>query len=140
MKLSARGWRRDMGPRTVIDVDINSAQEVPDSDNTVVMDRQKMKIGKDGIEFSWGGTFRVSKNANYMIWLDIPKEEILNLFLKAFGTSFSREKLESLGISLSKIAPTEAEVTHAVQNMKVAELLAIITRSSPGSPNQAPTL
>jgi hypothetical protein len=140
MKITARGWGRDMGSRTVIDIDINSAEEVPDSDNKVMMDLTKMKIGKEGVEVSWGGTFRVSKNAEYMIWLEIPREEILNLFIKTFGTSFSREKLKSLGISLSKIAPTEAEVTHAVQNMKVAELLAIITRPSSDSPNQSPTL
>ena len=138
MKLTARGWGRDMGSHTVIDIDINSAEEVPASDEKVVMGKQKIKIGNDGIEVSWGGMFRVSKNAEYMIWLDIPKKEILNLFLRTFGTSFSREKLESLGISLSKIAPTEAEVTHAVHNMKVAELLAIITKPSPDSPNQAP--
>src|SRR6266567_6776037 len=117
MKLTARGWGRDMGSRMILDIDITSIEKVPIEDNNVYMHHQKMKIIGREIEISWGGSLRVSKNAKYMFHLELSRDEILSMFLKIFGTSFSRESLKRLGISLSQIAPTEEEVTDAVQNM-----------------------
>jgi hypothetical protein len=127
VRLIGRGWGRNMGTKTIADIDINNTDRSHSWDNAISWNRKKYKITEDGIEFSWGDALQIA--GRYMLWLEISKTETLRLFKRLFGKKFTREELEKIGIVVTGLTPTNEELESSIKNIKVSELMSIIMSS-----------
>jgi hypothetical protein len=90
MKIHARGWERDHGPKTLLDVVI---MKVPIRDK-IRTEEVGLKKTDLGMTIMWGGHY--SLNGQYFMQLDFDKEDIARLFIEAFSNLNINEAISIL--------------------------------------------
>jgi hypothetical protein len=72
----------------------------------------KLYAGDQSVRVSWGDKLQLT--GRYMFSLSATSTEVLRLFKLMFGDKFSRERINSLGITVEGVQPTQEELSNAV--------------------------
>lgn len=101
MRLTARGWSRDMGATCIGEADLETDALVlagvgAPPPNTRI-DEVYVTIS-DAAHVHWGG--RIALNGQYAFDLTLEKADIAHLFVKTFGDSLTPADLRALGIDV----------------------------------------
>jgi hypothetical protein len=98
MDLNAKGWRRNMYRNQLGSVEITSAALLKEGDMWPY-DKPAIRIGEDGVTMGWRQA-KLSLNGDYLITVELPKNEVARLFLLLFGPNLAAETLAQYGFKV----------------------------------------
>ena len=124
MKVYARGWRRNMGPNEIGDIDLEKAK----------LDQAPMLSGSTwtvpgegvggvrnnlGVHLNWRKELHLT--GAYMVGVELTRRDVAQLFRWIFGDSVSVETLERLGITV-----TGQDPGRGLAEMKLGDFLELV--------------
>ena len=120
MKVSATGWRRDMGPNPLGKPDLRDiriSDGPPDEHNT---NETYIYRSGDSIKIAWHATIRLT--GDYLVELEIEEKEIEGLSKR------SKEDIDDLMDDNFKEVEKEYGVPAPIFDIKLGELVAMISK------------
>jgi hypothetical protein len=100
MDLIARGWRRNMGRNQIGSVEITSATVQREGDHKAwPFNEPAVRIDKDAVTIGWRQA-ELSLNGDYLVTVELPKNEVARLFMLLFGDNLAPETLAQYGFKL----------------------------------------
>ena len=101
MKVTARGWGRDMGENVIADVDLTETAVTRDPSRTISFgnDPVVFRTG-DGVSIDWGK--RVILSGRYRWEVHLTTEEIMRLFRAKVGSELNVDLLDEHGFTVSE--------------------------------------
>jgi hypothetical protein len=116
MKVTARGWGRNMGDNVIADVDLTEASVTRDPNRLINFDKDPtiFRTG-EGVNIDWGK--RVNLGGRYRWEVELTTEEIIHLFRTKVGSELGVDLLEQHGFSVS-----EALKKRVLGSIKLADL------------------
>jgi hypothetical protein len=130
MKITARGWSRNMGDNVIADIDLTEATYSRDPN-------RRISYGGDptvfrtagGVSIDWGK--RVTLSGSYRWEVELTTDEIIGLFKKKVGSELHVELLEEHGFTVS-----EEFQKKVLSGIKLADLtIGDLAKLSGGSPS-----
>ena len=99
MKLTARGWSRDMGENTLADYDLREVQARGDPNQRLLRSSPRMFESFGVVAVRWVQRLRYA--GEYRMELTFNRSDIVQLFKSAFGSELNVELLEQHGFTVS---------------------------------------
>ena len=99
MRITAAGWRRDMGENSIGDTDLESAILLNEHPKTYRSSEVYIISMGEYLQVLWKK--EVTLNGNYLIMSEFKKVDVFKLMKAIFGNEITIEDLESAGITLS---------------------------------------
>ena len=99
MKLTARGWSRDMGENTLADYDLREVQARGDPNQRLLRSSPRMFESFGEVAVRWVQRLRYA--GEYRMELTFNRSDIVQLFKSAFGSELNVELLEQHGFTVS---------------------------------------
>ena len=99
MKLTARGWSRDMGENTLADYDLREVQARGDPNQRLLRSSPRMFESFGEVALHWVQRLRYA--GEYRMELTFNRSDIVQLFKSAFGSELNVELLEQHGFTVS---------------------------------------
>ena len=99
MKLTARGWSRDMGENTLADYDLREVQARGDPNQRLLRSSPRMFESFGEVAVRWVQRLRYA--GEYRMELTFNHSDIVQLFKSAFGSELNVELLEQHGFTVS---------------------------------------
>jgi hypothetical protein len=125
MKLKARGWGRNMGIKTIADIDLSELGVRRESNKPVGFNRPGIFDVDGEISVAWHKTLHLG--GDYRMQVDFSYDEVAKMFRAAFGSKLTPEILEKCGLTLSdqlqKLALSKVKVT----DLTLGDLAKLVT-------------
>ena len=99
MKVSLRGWNRDMGKNALTDVDLTEIRPLRDTSKTVSWDGVSIFKGFGEIGIHWRQ--KMSYTGNYRMEVNFDTSEIVHLFKAWNGTVLDVDLIDDHGFTVS---------------------------------------
>lgn len=99
MKLSTRGWGRDMGTRELVDLDLSGMPLNRDPHQTIWSHRPGIFRTDFRVNVAWKQ--ELNKTGNYRMEASFTSGDVARLFRAMFGTEVDADTLERCGLTLS---------------------------------------
>jgi hypothetical protein len=100
MDLNAKGWQRNMGRNSLGSVEITSATVRTEGDNSRwSFNEPVVRVREDGVTIGWRQA-KVSLNGDYLVTVDLPKNEVARLFMLLFGSNLDPKILAQYGFKV----------------------------------------
>lgn len=129
MKITATGWRRNMGPNNLGSIDIATAQVEP-ADSRWPRSVPSIRAEGDGLTIGWSKSLRLS--GDYEIVMEFSKQEVARLFRLIFGDELTEELLKEAGLSIASMRPSGPELHGAIRDMTIGEFMSAVFAQQPG--------
>src|SRR5450631_4005485 len=129
MKLSVRGWGRDMGETTIVDHSLLELA-VSDDERRMVHRDEPPSLFKNwrSIEIDWFQKLRFT--GSYRMDLELTHSDIAKLFKSAFGNELTPEIVRKYGFKVSPELEKAALSKVKIADLTVGELIAMIQPAS----------
>jgi hypothetical protein len=123
MKISVRGWSRDMGTKEVVDFRLSEISVNEDSTRTVYR-------AKPGIFTAPGRTFiawfqHLRHMGDYRMEIELSNQDLLRLFKAKFGTELREWLVDDEGFTISPELTKRALRTVKLSDVTLADLAAM---------------
>jgi hypothetical protein len=113
MKITVRGWGRDMGEKEIANHFLLTMQYK--ADGTVYRERPSLYEGSGNITVAWFQPLKLT--GDYRMEVQFSRTDIMKLFKCAFGSELSANLIEKYGLTFSE------EVTKAIlRTVKLSDL------------------
>jgi hypothetical protein len=123
MKLSMRGWSRDMGRTDLIE---QSLTDLDVSDDGTVQRAGPPTMYKHWNSVLVGWYQKLQHNGNYRVDLELSHNDIMKLFKAAFGSEITPEVMNRYGLTLSPEVDKAALSRVKLADLTLADLAAIV--------------
>ena len=132
MKLSARGWGRDMGPTEIMDDHSLSELGVSEEGGSFYKNGTPAVFQSFfGVAVSWHRKLRLT--GDYRLDLVLTYEDITMLFKAAFGEEITPSMLRRYGLKLSPELDKAALAKIKLGDLTLAELAALMKPTEEGN-------
>jgi hypothetical protein len=130
MKITVRGWGRDMGETPIIDNNLFNFKH--SEDGTVYRDTPVLYGISNGVRMSWFQSLRLT--GNYRMDVQLSRDEVVRLFKYAFGSELELHDVKRYGLTFSPEL-----VKHILKAVKLTDLtLGDLVAMSSASPDDQP--
>jgi|GEM_PF-2836713 len=105
MDIKVRGWNRDMGTSSLIELDLADIKVSPDETRSVGWNRPGLFKSKgfyrslDRVWVAWKQ--QLNRTGNFRMEVELKPSDVAQLFKAMFGTELDSETLKRCGLSLS---------------------------------------
>jgi len=101
MKVTARGWGRNMGDNVIADVDLTEAAVTRDPNRKITFDNDPVVFRTgSGVNIDWGK--RVNLGGKYRWEFELTTDEIIRLFRAKVGSELGVDLLDQHGFTVSE--------------------------------------
>jgi hypothetical protein len=129
MKITARGWKRDMGENVIGNKDLDRCSASQDPNRRIHFDRDPVIFkGFTEVSIDWGKS--LSLNGKYRLETHLSREDVLHLFKTMYGTELDVDLLEQEGFTVSPELQKKMLGTIKLADLTIGDLAAL------GSPTQ----
>jgi hypothetical protein len=137
MKITLRGWSRDMGTKEVVDLSLSDVGDSEDGNRSIRRDRP-------GIFTAPGRTFiawfqRLQHMGKYRMEIELTNDDIIRLFKIKFGTELREWLVDREGFTFSPELTKRALRTVKLSEVTLADLAALTVAPSEESEGQDTT-
>lgn len=99
MKVTATGFRRNMGANVLNDVPISSVKKYSADELEIYMNETRCGVSDSGLSIVWGKS--VTLNGDYSMEIFLSKSDVVSLFKKCFGSILDAELMGRANFTLS---------------------------------------
>jgi hypothetical protein len=137
MKVTARGWGRDMGETVIADVDLTEAAVRRDPDRTISFGQDPIVFRKPigGVSVDWGS--RVTMGGKYRWEIQLNTDEIIRLFKLKLGSELDVDLLDDHGFTVSDDLKKRMIGSIKLADLTIGDLAKL--SSTPAEEEETPT-
>jgi hypothetical protein len=134
MKITMRGWARDMGEKEIIDLDLKSISKTydPRGHRTIYKNKPGIFTSVGRIFISWFQ--KLQHSGNYRMEIEFSNEDVLHLFKSKFGTELRPWLLDDENFTLSPELTKLALRTIKLSDVTLGDLAAMQGASGDEAP------
>jgi hypothetical protein len=137
MKVTARGWGRNMGDNVIADVDLAEASVSRDPNRRISFDKDPtvFRTG-EGVNIDWGK--RVNLGGRYRWEVELTTDEIIYLFRMKVGAVLDVDLLEHHGFSVSEELQKKMLSSIKLADLTIGDLAKLGAAAPSEQPEPAP--
>jgi hypothetical protein len=128
MKITARGWGRDMGTKVIADYDLGDLSISRDPNRRVSFGSAGFFKSWSSVFFSWGK--RLQLTGDYRVEIEFSNADILQLFKARFGKELDDWLVDDEGFTISPDLTKRVLRTVKLSDVTLGDLAAMNTTSS----------
>ena len=130
MRVTARGWSRNMGDNVIADIDLTEAAVTRDPTRRITFGNEPtvFRTG-DGVSIDWGK--RVNMGGKYRWEVELTTDEIIRLFRVKVGSELDVGLLEQHGFTVSEDLQKKILGGIKLADLTIGDLARLGAASSP---------
>ncbi len=136
MKVTARGWNRNMGDNIIVDNDLSDLAVSRDPSRYILFDRQPAVFrSSHNISIDWGK--KLNYSGNYRMEVELSCSDILALFRTMFGSELDVDLVEEHGFTVSPELQKRILGTIKLADLTIGDLATLgspTTKETPAEP------
>jgi hypothetical protein len=130
MKITARGWSRDMGTKVIAEYNLNDVEVSRDQQRSIRRNKPGIFTGFGKIVIAWFQQLR--HMGDYRMEIEFSNEDVLRLFKSRFGTELREWLVDDEGFTISPELTKRALRTVKLSQVTLADLAAMNINATEG--------
>jgi len=136
MRITARGWARDMGKKLLASIPLTGMKISDDEKHTIRMDTPGLFQSYGRVWVSWFQTMRYT--GDYRMDIEFSRDDIMRLFKASNGSELTPDLMETYGLTLSPELVKSALRTVKLSDLTLGDLAAMGAGSGEDSSAKEP--
>lgn len=136
MKISVRGWGRDMGTTTIANYSLLTTEY--NDDEIAYRDKPVLYRYLGGITVAWFQSLKLT--GNYRMEVELTKDDVMRLFKRLFGSEIQLGLVEKYGLTFSPEVAKSILKTVKLTDLTVGDLVEMNSAAPADKPATAEKL
>jgi hypothetical protein len=132
MRVTARGWNRDMGQNEIASMDLSQCSIRRDGTYSIHLHQTALNSPYSDVTVRWGKKLHLT--GNYLMKLELTRDDVVQLFKASFGTELDVDLIERHGFTVSEELSRTVLGKVKLADLTLGDLAKIATASAETEP------
>jgi hypothetical protein len=138
MKITARGWSRNMGDNTIANCELSELTSSRDHTRNIHFGRDPVLFkGSSEVSIDWG--MRLNYSGKYRMEVHISRDDVMQLFKTMYGSQLDVDLLEHHGFTVADDLKKKVLGEIKLADLTIGDLAGIVAKPEPQEAPAPPT-